>query len=129
MNLAAQLVLVAAGGALGALARYGVNLWLTLAGRAGFPYATLTVNALGSLVAGILFVLYTQVYAQHAAWRLFAVVGFLGAFTTFSAFSVDTLLLLNTGNWRGALVNVVLNLALSLGLCAGGAALTRVVMT
>jgi CrcB protein len=128
MNLAGQLGLVATGGAAGALARYGVNLWMAVAGRTDFPYATLTVNALGSLVAGILFVLYIQVHASHGGWRLFAMVGFLGAFTTFSAFSVDTLLLLSAGHWRGACLNVVLNLALSLGLCGLGMSLTRAVI-
>ena len=128
MNLVAQLGLVAVGGAAGAVARYSVNLWLTLAGRTDFPYATLTVNAIGSFIAGILLVLYTQVYTSHGGWRLFAVVGFLGAFTTFSAFSVDTLQLLSGGHWRGACVNVALNLLLCLGLCGLGIAFTRAVI-
>ena len=125
MNLAGQWGLVALGGALGAMARHGVNLWMALASRTNFPYATLSVNAAGSLVAGILFVLYTQAYPDNAGLRLFGAVGFLGAFTTFSAFSVDTMLLLGAGNWRDACVNIVLNLTVCLVLCGFGIAVAR----
>lgn len=125
MNLAGQWGLVALGGALGAMARHGVNLWMALASRSNFPYATLSVNAAGSLVAGMFFVLYTQAYPDNAGLRLFGAVGFLGAFTTFSAFSVDTMLLLGAGNWRDACVNIVLNLTVCLVLCGFGIAVAR----
>lgn len=129
MHLVGQLGLVAAGGALGALARYGVNLWIALGERTSFPYATLCVNAVGSFVAGIVFVLYTQAYLNNAGLRLFGAIGFLGAFTTFSAFSVETLLLLETGNWRGACTNVALNLVFCLLLCGLGMAAARAIVT
>jgi len=125
MNLLVQLGLVAAGGAAGAIARYAVYAGMMSAGRSGFPYATLLVNVLGSFVAGALAVIFTAGFAAHAGWRLFSVVGFLGAFTTYSAFSVDTLLLIEAGHWRSAGVNVVLNVGLCLGLCAIGMYATR----
>ena len=125
MNLAGQWGLVALGGALGAMARHSVNLWMALASRSNFPYATLSVNAAGSLVAGMFFVLYTQAYPDNAGLRLFGAVGFLGAFTTFSAFSVDTMQLLGAGNWRDACFNIVLNLTVCLVLCGFGIAVAR----
>ncbi len=125
MNMPGQLALVAAGGASGALARYGVSLWMRTADRTSFPYATLTVNVIGSLLAGILLVLYTQTAPNNAGLRLFGAVGFLGAFTTFSAFSVETMLLLEAGNWSVAGVNIALNILLCLILCGLGIALAR----
>ncbi len=125
MNLLGQLGLVAAGGASGAVARYGVNLWMTMAGRTSFPYATLTVNAAGSLLAGFLLVIYTQSAPNNLGLRLIGAVGFLGSFTTFSAFSVDTLLLLETGNWSGACANIALNTLLCLLLCGLGITFAR----
>lgn len=125
MTLLWQIGAVAAGGALGAVARYGVYAGVTLAGRTGFPAATLLVNVIGSFVAGMLLVLYSQLLTQQPGWRLFTVVGFLGAFTTFSAFSVETIVLLESGHWRAAAANVVLNLGLCLGACMLGVIVAR----
>lgn len=86
-------LIVFLGGGLGAMARHAVNVgtarWLGF----GFPYGTITVNVVGSLAMGLL-VGYLALRGEASqAWRLFLATGFLGGFTTFSAFSLDTVLL------------------------------------
>lgn len=98
---------VAAGGALGALSRYWVyNAFLKWTGDR-FPYATFTVNVAGSLLIGIAFVALAERTDVAPAWRALISVGFLGAFTTFSTFSLDTLGLLKQGEVAAALVYVL----------------------
>ena len=116
---------VAAGGALGALARYGsVRLMTAWLGPA-FPYGTLAVNVLGSGVAGCLFVHLIESGHGGESLRGLLIVGFLGAFTTFSAFSVETLRLFEAGHAALAALNVVANLLLCLGGAALGIGLAR----
>lgn len=90
-----RFLIVAAGGALGAVARYGVG---TLAGRLGashWPWGTLTVNIVGGLLMGALTGWLAFRGGLHAeSIRLFAAVGILGGFTTFSAFSLETALMI-----------------------------------
>ncbi|MDX1498167.1 MAG: fluoride efflux transporter CrcB [Salinisphaeraceae bacterium] len=112
-----QLLYVAAGGAVGALLRYGVvllsqNLW----GR-DFPYGTLLVNVLGSLLIGLAYVWIVERLALGDAWRLAFMVGVLGAFTTFSSFSIETLQLVERGAALAALSNILLNVSLCLVAC------------
>ncbi len=97
------------GGALGAVLRYlissGVYHWM---GRS-FPYGTLVVNVLGSLAIGLLSILLVEKFNVSQEIRLGLVVGVLGALTTFSTFSWDTLHLLEQGFVTKAFVNVLLN--------------------
>ena len=87
-----RLLIVAAGGALGAVARYGVGRWLP---AAGWPWPTLTVNVVGGLLMGVLAGwLAFRGGAQGETIRLFAAVGLLGGFTTFSAFSLEAALMI-----------------------------------
>lgn len=89
-------LLVAFGGAIGAIFRYGVSVWFTK--PAGlFPWTTWLVNLLGCFLAGVFFA-FTQKYAflQNEA-RLFLMVGILGGFTTFSSFGLETFQLLKQG--------------------------------
>ncbi|GLP96544.1 fluoride efflux transporter CrcB [Paraferrimonas sedimenticola] len=103
---------VALGGALGACSRYAIaEICLLLFGR-GFPIATLTVNVVGSLGIGFLVALVEQEVLLHAAWRQVVIIGFLGAFTTFSTFSMDNLLLLQQQEYLKAAVNMFANLSL-----------------
>jgi CrcB protein len=81
------LILVAAGGAMGAVARFAVGTLIKTA--SGFPWATLSVNIIGSLLMGLFMGWLTRQSAGHEALRLFLAVGILGGFTTFSAFSMD----------------------------------------
>lgn len=113
---------VAAGSALGALARLWVSVLLYSAPGLAFPWSTLTVNALGSLLIGACAALTAPVgrWPLGLETRLFLMGGFCGGFTTFSFFSLETLLLLGQGNWPLALLYVGLTLLLSLLAVAGG---------
>jgi CrcB protein len=104
-----QILAIAAGGALGALLRY----WTSIAvhGRLGmaFPYGTLAVNVLGSLLMGFLYIWLIDRMAAGPALRAFLLIGVLGAFTTFSTFSMETLNLLEAGHPGKALANVLVS--------------------
>ncbi len=106
-------VAVALGGASGASARYAVSLSFSSVGK-GFPWPTLCVNIAGCLAAGFLTSLLVFRVNPVPLWQLFVITGFLGGFTTFSAFSVDTLRLVQAGATDIAAINVVVNLVGSL---------------
>jgi CrcB protein len=120
-----QALAIAAGGALGALFRFwmstAVYAWL---GR-GFPYGTLAVNVVGSLLMGLLFVLMIERLAVGAEWRAFWLVGLLGAFTTFSTFSIETLGLIEQGELAKAAVNSLVSVVACIGAAFLGAAIAR----
>ena len=108
-----QLLMVGAGGALGAIGRYLLSTWVySLTGRA-FPWGTLAVNLLGSLLIGFLSVWLLERVTLSAEMRALLVVGFLGAFTTFSTFSLETLVLLE----EGAVVKAGINITASVLTC------------
>ena len=110
-----QLFAIAAGGALGSVLRYGLSTWVhSFAGR-GFPYGTLVVNVLGCLAMGFLFVLLVERMGENSVLRAGLLIGVLGGFTTFSAFSIETFSLIE----QGALVKATGNMAASLVLCIG----------
>ncbi len=100
-----NVLLVAAGGAIGAAARYLAGLWIAARFGAGFPWGTFFVNVTGSFVIGIVLVL-VEGGTLPAGARLFFAVGILGGYTTFSSFSYETMQLLAGG---GALGPVLLN--------------------
>ena len=107
-----QTLAIAAGGAIGALLRYwastGIYAWL---GR-GFPYGTLFVNVLGSLLMGFLYIWLMDRMAVSPAVRAFLLIGVLGAFTTFSTFSMETLNLMESGQLGRALLNVIISVVM-----------------
>lgn len=120
-----MMLAVAAGGALGSLARYGFANTLYVFWGRGFPYGTLGVNLLGCFTAGLVYVLLIERLAAGPEWRGLLLIGFLGGFTTFSAFSVETLQLWEESGAGFALLNVALNVVLSVGGCALGLWLGR----
>ena len=105
---------VAAGGALGATARYLVSV--ALAAGDGFPWATLAANLAGCLVIGLAWASWSQLGWFQQWGRAFLVVGVLGGFTTFSAFSLETLLLVAADRLGAAVAYVALSLAGCLGM-------------
>jgi CrcB protein len=107
-----NLIYIAGGGAVGALLRYGVSNGVhQLLGR-GFPYGTMTVNIAGSLLMGLLYVLMIERMDVGIHWRAAVMIGLLGAFTTFSTFSLETLNMLETGDHLKAGVNILLSVTL-----------------
>lgn len=112
--------LVAIGGAFGASFRFFIyQLILNWLGK-GFPFATLAVNISGSLIMGVLYGLIEQGIIEVHVYRTLIGIGFLGAFTTFSTFSVDTLLLLQQGDFIKAALNILLNVCLCICAAALG---------
>ncbi len=114
MHNLTNFLFVAIGGALGASMRYGVTILLMHFLGKGFPYATLLVNVIGSFFMGILFSVIEHGMMSDLPWRSLLGIGLLGAFTTFSTFSLDTLLLLQQGDWFKAILNILLNVTICL---------------
>ena len=107
-----RLLIVAAGGALGAVARYGVGRLLP---ASGWPWPTLTANVAGGLLMGLLAGwLAFRAGAQGETVRLFAAVGLLGGFTTFSAFSLETALMIEKRQFALASGYVAASVVLSI---------------
>lgn len=111
---------VAIGGACGASLRFYISqLVLNWLGK-GFPFATLMVNIIGSFVMGLLYQLIEHEILTVSVHRTLIGIGFLGAFTTFSTFSLDSLLLLQQGDVLKAAVNILLNVSLCIGAAGFG---------
>jgi fluoride exporter len=106
---------VAIGGAIGAVLRHLTGLALS------FPFGTLAVNVVGSFAIGVLWV----GLADRGPWSPLLVTGILGGFTTFSAFSLDTLRLVEAGRASAAGIYVLASVALSLAACALGTIITK----
>ena len=118
---------VALGGALGAMGRYGVGGMLFPVEGSRFPLSTLVVNVLGSILMGVAYVVIVEKSLLGGQWRELLMIGFLGAFTTYSTFSLDALALWQNGHLALALFYVVITLFLCLGGTLTGLALTRLI--
>jgi CrcB protein len=115
-----QMMAIAAGGAIGALLRYWTSLAVHSRLGSGFPYGTLAVNVLGSLLMGFLYIWLIERMAAGATVRAFLLIGVLGAFTTFSTFSIETLNLVEGGQLGKALLNIVVSVTVCMTAAALG---------
>lgn len=104
-----QLLAIAVGGALGSVFRFIVSTNVHRVMGKDFPYGTLTVNVLGSLLMGFLFIMLVERQISSIELRSGVLFGLLGAFTTFSSFSFETLALLESGDFGKALINVLMS--------------------
>jgi CrcB protein len=122
------LVLVGAGGAIGALARFGLSLFVAKRVGTTFPAGTLVVNVIGCFLLGILMAVVIERELFDPRLRLFVGVGLLGSFTTFSTFGAETIELLREGQVPAALGNVALNVVVGLLAVWMGHILVRLVL-
>jgi CrcB protein len=116
---------VAIGGALGSVARYALSSWIFDITSHKFPYATLIVNVAGSFVMGILFVVIVERAALPPEMRSLLMIGFIGAFTTFSAFSLDALGLWQNGHVLMSVIYMITTIILCLVAISTAIWLTR----
>ena len=110
-----HIIMIAIGGALGAVSRHGLGNWINTLPiskltHGYLPYGTLTVNVIGSFLIGIMYVLITEKMSLHADWRNVVIIGFLGAFTTFATFSLETITLMENGHVFESIVYVIASL-------------------
>ena len=119
-----HLLSVALGGAMGAVARYWLSGLLNNTDQK-LPVGTLTANVVGSLLMGVLFVLVMERAKLPPEMRPLLMTGFLGAFTTFSAFSLETVTLINEGHVTAALFYVLLSVVLSVAALSAAIWFTR----
>lgn len=122
-----SLLAIAGGGALGALSRHGLNSGITHLFKLSFPFGTLCANILGSFLMGVLIAYFARYGNPSQEVRLFLTVGFLGAFTTFSTFSLDSMSLYMRGEFGYLSLYILGSVALSLlGIFAGSAIIWKV---
>lgn len=121
-----HLLLITLGSGLGGLCRYGLSTFVYTRLGKDFPYGTLSVNALGSFLIGFSFILLLERFDYMAPYfRSFLIIGFLGGFTTFSSFSLETLLLLEKGQWFSAFLNIFFSVLICVSLAGLGVLLGR----
>ena len=120
-----RILAIAAGGAVGALLRYWISTAVHTRLGMAFPYGTLLVNVIGSLLMGFLYIWLLERVAEGPALRAFLLVGLLGAFTTFSTFSLETLNLVETGQAAKALANILASVTLCIGAAGLGVLAAR----
>ncbi len=122
------ILLLAVAGAAGTLSRYGLGGLAQRITGAGFPYGTLVINVLGCLVIGYAMQLALNTNIIPATARVVVTIGFLGAFTTFSTFSYETVRFLEDGAWVSAILNIAANVGLGLSATMLGGLLGRITL-
>ena len=110
-----NLIAIAIGGSLGAVMRYLTSSGVHRIFGSEFPYGTLTVNVAGSLLMGFISILLLERFMLAEYWRAIIIIGFLGAFTTFSTFSMETFNLIQSGEMAKAFINMFISIFLCLG--------------
>ncbi len=125
MEALTKILSIAAGGALGAVARYLINISPFGARFGKFPFATFFINVSGSFLIGFLLIVSTDKYAVPENLRLAVLIGFLGAFTTFSTFELEIYELLKEGAFATAALYFALSVAVGFAGVAAGVALAK----
>ena len=120
-----KLILLAIAGALGTLARYSLASFVHKIDGLSFPLGTLVVNLCGCFAAGLLWMLFENRWPVAGYTRLIVLVGFMGAFTTFSAFILETGELARSADWFRAAVNIIIQNGLGLAALYMGVSLGR----
>ncbi|MDY2638018.1 MAG: fluoride efflux transporter CrcB [Phascolarctobacterium sp.] len=120
-----NLVIIALGGALGAVSRFLMGNAVSKAVGSALPYGTFVINLVGCFAMGLLMTIIVDRELLSAAWRLFLCVGFLGGFTTFSSFGYEALMLLTEGRLLAALTYVSGSVVLGLAAAAAGVLCAR----
>lgn len=118
-------LVIAVGGALGALSRYSLGLWISNKWNQGFPLHTFIINVMGAFLLGFINILLVERYAINPIWRLGIGVGFLGAFTTFSTFGFETITLIQEGSLYTAMSYTLLSVLIGFAAVAIGIGLAR----
>jgi|TARA_B110000305_G_C19246540_1_gene542615 fluoride exporter len=121
-------IAIAFGGAFGAVSRFWIHSAVQRFNDSSFPLGTFSVNILGSFLIGVFFVVLAEKAQFAEPWRPLVTVGFLGAMTTFSTFSLDALLLFEQGHYNTALFYIVSSVALCLFAAFAGMQVTRVML-
>ena len=121
-----ELLVISLGAIVGANARYLLSRFAVRVLGPVFPYGTLFINVLGSMIVGFFVIWTTERVLADARWRLLIVVGFCGSFTTFSSYAFETMGYLERGQWLLIAANILSNNLLCLGGALAGMALARV---
>lgn len=123
-----HILLVAAGGALGSVLRYLIGIWTLRSFGPSFPWGTLTVNITGSFLIGVFAEVIARKFGASAEMRVFLITGILGGYTTFSAFSLDAITLVERGEPVTALIYIASSVLLSALAVFAGLALMRAIV-
>ena len=120
-----DVLVISIGAIVGANARWVISRFAAKILSPIFPYGTLVINVTGSFIVGFFMIWATERVLIDPRWRLLIVVGFCGAFTTFSSYAFETMAYFEQGQWLLLLTNVVSNNLLCLGVAVAGMALAR----
>lgn len=123
-----NMLVIALGGAIGAVSRYEVGLWITNKWNHNFPLATFAINISGAFLLGFLNIVFIEKFNCSYLWRMGICVGFLGAFTTFSTFGYEVITLIERREIPLAALYSVLSLIIGFAGVAIGVALARIMI-
>ena len=122
-----DLLVISAGAIVGANARWIISRYAARVLSPIFPYGTLFINVSGSFIVGFFMIWASERVLIDPRWRLLVVVGFCGAFTTFSSFAFETMAYFEQGQWFLMVINVISNNLLCFGVALAGMALARAI--
>ncbi|TGE38024.1 fluoride efflux transporter CrcB [Desulfosporosinus fructosivorans] len=121
-----SVLVIALGGALGALSRYGLGFWISSRWNQGFPLGTFIINITGTFLLGFLNIIFIEKLSVSPLWRLGIGIGFLGSYTTFSTFGYEVIMLLERGSLLTAGLYTLLSVIIGFVGVALGVGLARI---